>query len=309
LVEPPDRRINQIKPFDYLFVPMEYRAIVVEGAAAFILPCTQNGGDAAGGMHRGRAVALAGKPVAEPEIATLGVADQFGKGFDLVDTETGNRAGPFGCARLQMRLELVGTIGKFCQIGAVGQIVTKQDAIKLRNQIIMKFPMYSESIDESVYIGSGLRLVWSYKYNDGEYIAPYTPWKSVTASGMIEHISPEPYMETIRLFSIRVPGTDPETDPQENRKTNKLEEFIHKYIPGQQGSKILKVQKSSRGESLCAQTDSRFCTRINKEHQRNHVWFWIKNGTIRQMCFDPDCKKFKGTEYALPPSILKECTE
>jgi len=189
------------------------------------------------------------------------------------------------------------------------KIVTKQDAIKLRNQIIMKFPMYSESIDESVYIGSGLRLVWSYKYNDGEYIAPYTPWKSVTASGMIEHISPEPYMETIRLFSIRVPGTDPETDPQENRKTNKLEEFIHKYIPGQQGSKILKVQKSSRGESLCAQTDSRFCTRINKEHQRNHVWFWIKNGTIRQMCFDPDCKKFKGTEYALPPSILKECTE
>ena len=190
------------------------------------------------------------------------------------------------------------------------KIVTKQDAIKLRNQIIMKFPMYSESIDESVYIGSGLRLVWSYKYSNSEYIAPYTPWKSVTPSGIIEHISPEPYMETIRIFSIRVPGTkDGSAIQQENRNMNKLEAFIHKYLPGQHGSKILKVQKCSTGESLCAQTDSRFCTRINKEHQRNHVWFWIKNGTIRQMCFDPDCKDFKGKEYALPPSILKECTE
>jgi hypothetical protein len=185
------------------------------------------------------------------------------------------------------------------------KIVTKQDAIKLRNQIIMKFPEYTTCIDESVYIGSGLRLVWSYKYQEGEYIAPYTPWKAVTQSGLIEHLSSEPHMETIRLFSIRIPGSE-STEQRETRDSSKLEEYINKYIPGQKFAKILKVQKSSTGESLCAQTDSRFCTRINKEHQRNHIWFWIKNGTIRQMCFDPDCKQFKGKEYALPHSILKE---
>lgn len=186
------------------------------------------------------------------------------------------------------------------------KIVTKQDAIKLRSQIIIKFPEYASYIDESVYLGSGLRLVWSYKYHEGKYIAPYTPWKSVTQSGRIEHLSSEPYLDTIKLFSIRVPGTE-SSSKAETRNTSKLEEYINKYMPGQKFAKIQKIQESSTGESLCAQTDSRFCTRINKEHQRNHVWFWIKNGTIRQMCFDPDCKEFKGKEYALPPSVLKDC--
>jgi hypothetical protein len=169
----------------------------------------------------------------------------------------------------------------------------------------MAFPEYTSCIDESVYIGSGLRLVWSYKYHEGEYIPPYTPWKSVTPSGLIEHLSTEPYLETIKLFSIRIPGSEA-LDARETRSTSKLEEYINKYMPGQRFAKVLKIQKSSTGESLCAQTDSKFCTRINKEHQRNHIWFWIKNGTIRQMCFDPDCKEFKGKEYALPPSILKD---
>jgi hypothetical protein len=185
------------------------------------------------------------------------------------------------------------------------KIVTKQDAIKLRSQIILKFPEYSDYIDESVYVGSGLRLIWSHKYHEGVYIAPYIPWKSVTHTGLIEPLDTEPHLETVKLFSIRIPGSDHQ-EQRETKDTSKLEEYIHRYIPGQSHAKILKVQKSSTGESLVAQTDSRFCTRISKEHKRNHVWFWIKNGTIRQMCFDPDCKQYKGCEYALPPSILKE---
>jgi hypothetical protein len=188
------------------------------------------------------------------------------------------------------------------------KIVTKQEAMKLRNQIILAFPEYADSIDESVYIGSGLRLIWSYKYHHGEYIAPYMPWKSVTTSGTIEHMNTEPYLDTIRLFSIRIPDIG-EPPAVESRDTGKLEDYINKYMPGQQNAKIQKIQKSSTGESLVAQTDSKYCTRINKEHRRNHIWFWIKNGTIRQMCFDPDCKDYKGKEYALPLSVLKNCEE
>jgi hypothetical protein len=124
------------------------------------------------------------------------------------------------------------------------KIVTKQEAIKLRNHIVLKYPEYSSYIDESVYIGSGLRLIWSHKYSEGEYIAPYTPWKSVTQSGMIEHINSEPHLDVIKIFSIRIPGSKSHLQ-QETRDTSKLEDYINRYVAGQNSAKILKIQKSS----------------------------------------------------------------
>jgi hypothetical protein len=176
----------------------------------------------------------------------------------------------------------------------------KQEALKLRNRMILKFPEYADSIDESVYTGSGLRLVWSHKIPESN---PYVPWKSVTPTGIVEYLSPDPHLETLRLFSIRVPGSEVKTQT-EDRQSSDLEAHINKYLPGQERARILKLFVTKDGESLCAQTDSKYCSNIKREHQRNHIWFWIKNGTVRQMCHD--CKEFEGTEYRVPPSILKQ---
>jgi hypothetical protein len=178
-------------------------------------------------------------------------------------------------------------------------ITNQQSALKLRNQMILKFPKYAEYIDESVYTGSGLRLIWSYKFPEAN---PYVPWKSVSESGIVEPLPTAPYMETLRLFSIRVPNSTVVPVQQLNSKSD-LEAHINKYLQGQESARILKLFVTKDGESLCAQTDSKYCSNIKRDHQRNHVWFWIKNGTVRQMCHD--CKDFEGIEYRVPPSILK----
>jgi len=183
-------------------------------------------------------------------------------------------------------------------------ILNKQGALKLMNQIILKFPEYSESIDESVYTGSGLRLVWSHKYQKGQFYNPYVPWKSVTVSGIIEHLSATPFRETLRLFTIRTTGSS-ETNDIVSANHSSLEKFINRYIPGQRDAAVLKLFLTRDGKTLGAQTNSKFCARIGREHQMNHIWFWIKNGTLRQMCMDSDCKGYEGSEYQLPPSILK----
>jgi len=184
-------------------------------------------------------------------------------------------------------------------------VANKQEAIKIRNQIVLKFPEYADAIDESVYTGSGLRLVWSYKYQAGKFYQPYVPWKSVTVSGLVEHLSSQPFMETLRLFTIRIPDSESESEKVECNSTL-LEAYINKYIPGQKDARVLKIFLTRDGESLGAQTDSKYCSRIGRVHRRNHAWFWIKNGTIKQMCLDSDCKSYVGREYILPPSILQE---
>jgi Prim-pol 4/Herpesviridae UL52/UL70 DNA primase len=182
-------------------------------------------------------------------------------------------------------------------------IVNKQEAIKLRNQIVHKNPGYREFIDESVYIGSGLRLVWSYKMQGSVIYQPYIPWKSVTVEGLIENLPNEKTPQMLRFFTIRVQGTS--QDQEIKAETTELEKFINKYIPGQKDARVLKLFLTRDGETIGAQTDSKFCANINKAHQRNHIWFWIRDGMLYQMCLDPDCKNFeKG--YYLPPSILKQ---
>jgi len=178
-------------------------------------------------------------------------------------------------------------------------IVTKQEALKLRNQMIIKFPEYADSIDESVYTGSGLRMIWSYKMPEGN---PYIPWKSVTVSGIAEHLPKDPLLETLKIFTIRVPDSTDGTLIV-HVDSSPLEAFINRYIPGQERARILKLFVTRDGESIGAQTDSKFCSHIGRCHLRNHVWFWIKNDTLRQMCLDSDCKNYQGKEYQIPPSI------
>ena len=60
-------RVDDVEAFDQALAPMVDRAVVVERAAALVLPGARDGGDAGRRVHVGRAVALARKAVAEPE--------------------------------------------------------------------------------------------------------------------------------------------------------------------------------------------------------------------------------------------------
>jgi hypothetical protein len=186
-------------------------------------------------------------------------------------------------------------------------VVTKQDAIKLRNQIVMLVPEANDWIDISVYGGSGLRMVWSHKREGDIDRPPYTPWRTVKGE-LVTQLPQEPALDTLKIFSIRtdqVRGGAKTTHI--DRDWSKMEEYINKNMTGQENARILRVFKTKTDKSHCVQTDSKYCENLNKAHRRNHIWFWVKSGNVRQMCLDEDCKDFKGgRSYILPPSILEE---
>lgn len=184
-------------------------------------------------------------------------------------------------------------------------VVNQQDAIKVFNRIIIQFPDLKNYLDSSVYLGSGLRLVWSHKYQSETYYPPYYPWKTIGPDGKITDLGRTPYLDILRLFTIRCDGDRNQEDLNPHDCT-KLEEFVNKYLPGQKDARILKLFVTRDGTSLGAQTNSKFCSNIGRRHTSNHIWFWIKNQRIRQMCLDADCKDYSGQEFILPPSVLTE---
>jgi hypothetical protein len=186
-------------------------------------------------------------------------------------------------------------------------LVTKSDAIKYRNQIILALPEgkdWDKAIDASVYAGSGLRLVWSHKREGQTDFPPYIPWKTVSVGGSVKDLPAEPSVDVLNFFVIRT-NEAPKQKTELTKDFTKLEEYINKYMAGHSAAHVLRVFKTRSDLSHCVQTDSRFCERINKSHRRNHVWFKIRQGTIRQMCLDEDCKDFAGKPYILPPSIVE----
>ena len=102
------------------------REVVEEGAAALVLPGAGHRRNAQRGMHLRRAVAAAGKAIAEPEECALGLADRARERLDLLDRHAADRGGPFRRAGRQMRLEFVGAVGVSAEIGAVGIAVAEQ---------------------------------------------------------------------------------------------------------------------------------------------------------------------------------------
>jgi hypothetical protein len=183
-----------------------------------------------------------------------------------------------------------------------GILVTKQDAIKLRTRLVLEVPEANEWIDASVYSGSGLRLVWSHKPDSG----PYRPWKTIKGDS-IGPLPREPSLDVLLLFSIRTTIDSKETVQEDSVvDCSRLEQFIQQNMKGQESSHVLRVFRTKSEKSLCVQTDSKYCERIQNKHRRNHVWFRIKRFQIQQLCLDEDCKAFEGRSYNLPPSILEE---
>lgn len=166
-------------------------------------------------------------------------------------------------------------------------IVTRKKAIELSSRAPEHLKPF---IDESVYKGSGLRLVWSYKKGNG---APYVPFYDSLTNSKLDQ---QPSIEYLKLFSIRTPFslTASDSSSSSDRDTSELESFVRKYMEGQSDARILKVS-----EKGIVKTDSRYCERIHKAHKSNHVYFVIENNMIHQRCYDDECKGFHGRKLKL----------
>ncbi len=183
--------------------------------------------------------------------------------------------------------------------------VTKAEALAFRTRILLELPddpEWGQRIDASVYGGSGLRMLWSYKKEKGVDSGPYIPWRDL--SGFEFSSVPDP--DILELFSVR---TDKLSKEQvvEFLKSEPLEHYIRKYMKGHENVNIRKLMRKGQNR-IIVQTDSRYCERIGGCHKSNHVWFGIQGGKICQLCHDDECKeaKFIGKEYNLSPSIVAE---
>jgi len=184
-------------------------------------------------------------------------------------------------------------------------IVNSQKAIKIRNSIIADVPHYAKYIDASVYNGSGLRMLWSYKFQNDVYYEPYKPWKRITPAGFVMDLPQEPSKSILELFTIRTTEQD-EYTANTDLDTDVLESHVRSVMKGYETVRIKKVGRTRNDQGFYIQTDSKYCENIKREHKSNHVWFYITNNTIRSECYDESCKGFKSQGYKLPPSITKD---
>ena len=180
--------------------------------------------------------------------------------------------------------------------------VDRSEALRLRTEIILALGEgpWASIIDASVYGGSGLRMLWSHKKPSGD---PYIPWRELGSS---REFSKEPNEEILKLFSVRtlIDGAAarcgaPPAD------IDGLEEFVQRKLLGQFSARVKKVQRHEH-DGWYAQSDSKFCENIRRDHKSNHVWFSIQSGRISQRCFDEECREFRGQEHILPPSIVEQ---
>ena len=220
--------------------------------------------------------------------------------------------------------------------------VNQENAMALRGHLISLLSKvhsstdWEQAVDEAVYKGSGFRMPWSHKKTrhtpckgqgcegctEGRLVeSPYLP-VFLYRDGTIEPCDyTEPCIETLFTATVRsdatesvniVPPAAPVTvleretakeDIHDSELNARLQAFVRTNLKGQGACSILKVTKLKN--HVACSTDSRFCERVGREHESNHVWFSISNGRISQRCFDDDCKKFSSRECILSPSILK----
>jgi hypothetical protein len=186
-------------------------------------------------------------------------------------------------------------------------VVTRTQAMNFRSKIVTSLydsiPFeWDKVIDASVYGGSGLRMLWSHKLPTGD---PYVPWRALDG----QEFSKVPDASVLELFAVRVDGGD-EAELPALENTGALEDFVHKYMTGQEAAHVKRVQRHEHN-GWFVQTDSKYCERVRRNHQSNHVWFHVTGSKISQRCFDEEClaAEFKGTEHILPPSIVEQLND
>ena len=191
----------------------------------------------------------------------------------------------------------------------------------ITTKLIDRFPKYNwnKFIDTSVYQGGGLRMKWSYKYQNGQYIDPYLPIMEITPHTNIPRLIPPGISDAIlTMVSIRDNDVQPQTflskleksineTPIEHAEpTSELESWIQENVKGQEHTTI----KSILIYSTCAllSTDSKYCEIKGCDHVSNHVYFYIdfRTNTIHQRCWDEECKiNPKNTRHtSIPLSLI-----
>ena len=95
LIEHADRRVEHIEPFDDGLVPVVQVALIVERAAALVLPGAGHDRQAGRRVHVGGAVARAREAEAEPQVGAPGRAVEAGEVLDLGDRQPGDARRPF----------------------------------------------------------------------------------------------------------------------------------------------------------------------------------------------------------------------
>lgn len=202
--------------------------------------------------------------------------------------------------------------------------------------------------------GSGFRMPWSHKKgkheeclgrgcdgcdNTGKITQlPYLPMFKYThyPLPMIEDISQEPSVEILKLTTIRTECDLPtqikalpkskshlikEGNFTKNQTKNEindselqsyLQTFIRQHMQGQQDTYITKLFKHQK--SYLISTTSRYCENLGREHNSNHVWFYINQNIIMQKCFctcetnrgriNGFCKDFSGRKHILTDKIV-----
>ena len=185
--------------------------------------------------------------------------------------------------------------------------VNKKTAITLRTKILNEMGNDWERVfDPSVYAGSGLRMLWSYKgANDDS--TPYIPWGIIDSFGFHEFENKQPSVEFLKLYSIRIENTKDEDISDDLKSNSEFENFIRRNVEGQDKAKVIRVvpwKKSKKGD-MCVITDSKYCENIKRCHKSNHVCFHLTlKGILTQRCNDDECKGFKSKKQYIIPSRL-----
>ncbi len=193
-----------------------------------------------------------------------------------------------------------------------GLVVSKSKAIDLMNEVLVHVGSpIDKFIDDSVYKGSGLRMLWSHKKGKCGDEDPYVPFYDANSKTFFEN--QQPSLSVLKMFSIRNDSSVREEEEVAIDGTD-LEMFIYKCVDSERRLKCCtatpdtcRITKMSRDNNfLFIQTQSKFCLNKKTLHKSNHVYFIanLERGEIYQRCFDDECRKYEGVHHKMSQQLL-----
>lgn len=196
-------------------------------------------------------------------------------------------------------------------------LVDKVKATEIMERVKEQIPELSQYIDDSVYKGSGLRMLWSHKKGKTGDEDPYVPFYDVQNKRFYEN--QKPCVSLLKQFSIRCEESVIKGEEVNVKNETDLEMFIYKCVDSERRIKNCKdpfdtarVTKITRDKNfIFVQTPSKYCMNVKKTHKSNHVYYVVNMDTreLYQRCFDENCKKYEGLHHKLSPQLVEEFRE
>ena len=213
-------------------------------------------------------------------------------------------------------------------------IVHENDISKIIDNIVgallVKFPQFAwkKFIDTSVYNGGGLRMKWSHKYQNKQFLPPYLPVMEFTHKESIPRYIPPgitPWLlnrTSIRDAAVEVKtfekklegGFTPSQTANQVEPAEGFEEWIRLNLEGQGNTKVMCIY--SHPTHAFVKTNSKYCENLGRHHNSNHVYFHLdlKTNKLRQHCFctcdtlkgrkNGLCSGFKGKTHVVPFNLI-----